>query len=62
MPIFDSDHRKIDTIKESDVIFNYFDYQSHELLSSSDNYVMFGTRGCNNFVVKYIYNKYKRTI
>ena len=41
-PIFENDHSKIDKNKESGAIFNDFDYQSDELLSSTHIDTVFG--------------------
>ena len=41
--IFENDHRKIDKNKESGAVFNDFDFQPNELLSSTHNDTVFGT-------------------
>ena len=41
--IFENDHRKIDKNKESGAVFNDVDFQSDELISSTDNDTAFGT-------------------
>ena len=41
-PIFENDHRKIDKNKESGAVFNDFDFQPDELLSSTHNDTVFG--------------------
>ena len=42
MPILGNDHRKINTNKESGAVFNEFDFQHDELLSSNNSDTMFG--------------------
>ena len=41
VPIFENDHRKIDKNKESGAVFNDFDFQPDELLSSTYNDIVF---------------------
>ena len=41
-PKFENDHRKIDKNKESGAVFNNFDFQPDELLSSTHNNTVFG--------------------
>ena len=41
-PIFENDHRKIGKNKESGAVFNDFDFQPDELLSSSHTDTVFG--------------------
>ena len=40
--IFENDHKKIDRNKESGAVFNDFDFQPDELLSSTHNDTVFG--------------------
>ena len=40
--IFENDHRQIDKNKESGAVFNDFDFQPDELLSSTHNDTVFG--------------------
>ena len=42
IPIFESDLRKMDKNKESGAVFNDFDFQPDELLSSTHNNTVFG--------------------
>ena len=41
-PILENNHRKIDKNKESGAVFNDFDFQPDELLSSTHNDTVFG--------------------
>ena len=53
-PIFENDHSKIDKNKESGAVFNDFDFQPDELLSSTHNDKMFGT--ISNSSVRFDHN------
>ena len=53
-PIFENDHSKIDKNKESGAVFNDFDFQPDELLSSTHNDKMFGA--ISNSSVRFDHN------